>query len=204
MSVLKKILDYFNRGDLGPVIAVVTVSHYAKMLTHYGENLPVAISTGVIVDILHYQMTRRYIESRGNEDGKYWRNIAIMTTMWTVVLNFVYYQTSTVVPTYIGVILSLAFAFGIGGFAALSADREIRSAAIDNTMTELDKLMTENQQYKKAASQSIVLNDNFSPAGKAIVKAIESGSYPNGEITGQFGVGASTLTRINGTMIAKS
>ena len=63
-SVWKSIVNWFEIGDLVPLIVVVSAAHYVWVLADY-DYWPVAAAIGIMVDLGHYRIVRAAVRYRG-------------------------------------------------------------------------------------------------------------------------------------------
>jgi hypothetical protein len=62
-------LDWFERGDLVPLLIVVSAAHYVVVLA--GKDFwPVAVAIGVLVDLGHYRWVRAAARYEGTKPGQ--------------------------------------------------------------------------------------------------------------------------------------
>lgn len=74
MRLWTKLVNWFENGDLMPPIILVSVPHYAHVLSGY-DWWPVAAVVGFLVDISHYRTIKSYLK----DHGKFW--MIILTVM---------------------------------------------------------------------------------------------------------------------------
>lgn len=55
---MKRILDWFEAGDLVPLAVLISVAHYGPVLVAHGEQWIVAWAVGTMVDLLHFRSVR--------------------------------------------------------------------------------------------------------------------------------------------------
>jgi hypothetical protein len=64
MHLIKRLTNWIENGDLIPALILVSVPHYATVLSHYDFAL-VAAAIGLLVDISHYRTIKLYMNSKG-------------------------------------------------------------------------------------------------------------------------------------------
>jgi len=77
------ILEWFEYGDLVPLIVLVSAVHYAVILRGH-DIWPVAIAIGILVDLGHYRWTRAAVRYSGNnqrEKAIRWSLALLMTAI---------------------------------------------------------------------------------------------------------------------------
>lgn len=62
--MFKKMIDWFEDGDLVPLAVVISVAHYGPVLMAHGEFWVVAWAVGVMIDLLHFRSVRYAFSSR--------------------------------------------------------------------------------------------------------------------------------------------
>lgn len=81
--VWQSIVNWFERGDLIPLLVLVSAVHYANILSEY-DWWGVAVAIGLLVDLGHYRVIRaavRYTGSNGWESLARWLIAAVMTAV---------------------------------------------------------------------------------------------------------------------------
>jgi len=76
-------LDFFERGDLVPLLIVVSAAHYMSVLADH-DAWPVAVAIGVLVDLGHYRWVRaaaRYDGVRRSQIAVRWAFALVMTAV---------------------------------------------------------------------------------------------------------------------------
>jgi|GEM_PF-3636483 len=85
---LKRVLHYFETGDLVPFLVVVSMAHFVGALANR-DLLPVAIAVGVAVDVGMYRVIKSALKY-----GRWWWAAAIMVTGMSFGYHLEYYGLS--------------------------------------------------------------------------------------------------------------
>lgn len=86
-------LDWFEHGDLVPLLIVVSAAHYSAVLAGK-DNIVVAVLIGVLVDLGHYRWVRAAARYDGNKIPQYvirW-GFTILLTGLSLLYHQRYYQ----------------------------------------------------------------------------------------------------------------
>lgn len=92
-SVWLIFVDWFERGDLVPLMVLVSAVHYAAVLAGK-DSAPVAIAIGLLVDLGHYRTIRAAVRYTGDSKRQAVARWLIATGMTALSLNYHqrYYQ----------------------------------------------------------------------------------------------------------------
>lgn len=77
------LVDWFEHGDLVPLLVVVSAVHYSTILAKY-DAWPVAVAIGLLVDLGHYRWVRaasRYSGNSKREAATRWAIAGAMTAV---------------------------------------------------------------------------------------------------------------------------
>lgn len=85
---MKRILDWFEQGDLVPLAVVISVAHYGPVLVAHGEFWLVAWVVGALIDLLHFRSVRYAFSSRLWLAGL----VAVATTVMAMGYHLRFYQ----------------------------------------------------------------------------------------------------------------
>lgn len=119
----KRILHYFETGDLVPFLVVVSVAHFIGALANR-DALPVAVAVGIAVDVGMYRVVKAALKH-----GRVWWFVALLVTLISFGYHLEYYGLS-----WQGVLFAAPLPFLIIALAALS-HQEKWSAKLARTDT---------------------------------------------------------------------
>ena len=81
------LVDWFERGDLVPLLVLVSAVHYAAVLS--GKDYwPVAVAIGLLVDLGHYRTVRAAVRYNGDDWRQRAARIVIAVGMTLLSLNY--------------------------------------------------------------------------------------------------------------------
>lgn len=86
MNIIKRIIEWFETGDLVPLIVIVSAVHYSDILSKH-DILPVAIAIGLMVDLGHFRSVRAAVRYSGKNQKEYvvrWLVALFMTSVSVV------------------------------------------------------------------------------------------------------------------------
>ena len=90
MNLKQKYLDiarFFEQGDLVPFAVLTSAWHFIQALIKHGEAIPVAIATGIFVDMLHFRTVRKAVDERNR---RAWL-VALLTTAISYAFHLLFY-----------------------------------------------------------------------------------------------------------------
>lgn len=90
MNLKQKYLDiarFFEQGDLVPFAVLTSAWHFIQALIKHGEAVPVAIATGIFVDMLHFRTVRKAVDEKNRQA---WA-VAILTTLISYAFHLLFY-----------------------------------------------------------------------------------------------------------------
>ena len=79
--------SFFEHGDLVPFAVIISIWHFAKALIAQGENVGVAVASGIFVDMLHFR-TVRYAVNRRSKNAVL---VAMLTTGMSYGFHLLFY-----------------------------------------------------------------------------------------------------------------
>jgi len=78
---------FFENGDLVPFAVLTSAWHFIQALRSHGEAWPIAIATGIFVDMLHYRTVRKAV----NERSRVAWGVAVLTTIISYIFHLLFY-----------------------------------------------------------------------------------------------------------------
>ena len=144
---MKRIVEWFEHGDLVPLAVVISVAHYGPVLAAHGENLYVAWAVGVLIDLLHFRSVRYAFSSRTWLAGM----VAAATTVMAMGYHLRFYGGDW--------LLALPIPVGIAILAWHASEKERGGignavAAVRQELAELARQLAEREsQVKELASR---------------------------------------------------
>lgn len=86
-AAFRSILNWFEHGDLVPLIVLVSAIHYAAILrTH--DNIFAAVSIGTLVDLGHYRWTKAAVRYTGENNWERFGRWVMVLVMSAIALNY--------------------------------------------------------------------------------------------------------------------
>jgi uncharacterized membrane protein len=144
---MKRIVDWFEHGDLVPLAVIISVAHYGPVLAAHGENLYVAWAVGVLIDLLHFRSVRYAFSSRTWLAGM----VAAATTVMAMGYHLRFYGGDW--------LLALPIPIGIAILAWHASEKERggingQLAVVHGQLAERDSRLEEaGRQLQEAESQ---------------------------------------------------
>lgn len=86
-TAFSAVLDWFEHGDLVPLIVVISAVHYSSILHEYDHIVP-AVAIGTLVDLGHYRWTKAAVRYNGEswkEKAGRWFMVFVMSA---IALNY--------------------------------------------------------------------------------------------------------------------
>lgn len=83
----QNVARFFEQGDLVPFAVLTSAWHFIQALIKHGEAIPVAIATGIFVDMLHFRTVRKAVDEK---NGRAWL-VAVLTTAVSYIFHLLFY-----------------------------------------------------------------------------------------------------------------
>lgn len=83
----RAVLEWFEHGDLVPLIVVISAVHYSAILHEYDHIVP-AVAIGTLVDLGHYRWTKAAVRYSGESFKERAGRWAMVLVMSAIALNY--------------------------------------------------------------------------------------------------------------------
>ncbi|MBK8990139.1 MAG: hypothetical protein IPM39_29430 [Chloroflexi bacterium] len=215
---MKRVLDWFEQGDLVPLAVLISVAHYGPVLMAHGEFWLVAWAVGALVDLLHFRSVRYAFSSRLWLAGVVAAATTIMATGYH--LRFYAGDWLLALPIPIGIAILAWHAsekergMMSGQLAIVEgqlAERASQMQDLERALQEANGLLTDQRQKLQANDKRLteVLQSlqeserrwlKLGPVGQDFIRLLAGDGMNQVELARKHGLTESAVSRIKSTL----